>query len=408
MSKHLVCGALLLLLVACGGAAAPTTAPTATPPPTLTPTAEPTATPLPTTTPTPEPTATPTVVVAPGQPPAEGEEYDTSILVSVFPEIGEKMKDIRPVYTAYYHGEDWHAPGRDTTVDEVFKLLKMENIVAHEGYQQISPAMVVDLEPDLIIADSIEAVVKNPDLSGLHMIEDTAHIPHHIFVLREGYSFSVSDPGFRDTVAAFAAFAYPDTFPSPEESGHDQTEGHEEGGHDHGDGHSHGRRTPEPTVTPTITVEHEPPLGVNAPDCPDGPSIDEISAEYLADPAAAERKYIGHVMCFEEKTTDVIHVPSSNSPSTHVLWVEFEVPSAIGDITVTLKYYEDPTQFPDYPAEYVDWEKENYRRLVEWVERHEIGDKIPVTCTLTRFLLLGDPLSSKPLVVPQLGCVLAR
>ena len=44
------------------------------------------------------------------------------------------------------------------------------------------------------------------------MVKDTAHIPHHIFVMKEGYSFYVADPGFRDTVAAFAAFAYPDTF----------------------------------------------------------------------------------------------------------------------------------------------------------------------------------------------------
>ena len=81
------------------------------------------------------------------------------------------------MYTAYFHSEDWQAPGKNTTVDEVFKLLKMENIATHEGRQQVSPAMVVDHEPDLIIADSIEAVVKNPDLSGLHMVEDTAISP---------------------------------------------------------------------------------------------------------------------------------------------------------------------------------------------------------------------------------------
>ena len=67
------------------------------------------------------------------------------------------------------------------------------------------------------------------------MVQDTAHIPHHIFVLREGYSFNVAFPGFRDTVAAFAAFAYPDTFTF--EEGMD--DGHGEGGHEHGDGHGH-------------------------------------------------------------------------------------------------------------------------------------------------------------------------
>jgi ABC-type Fe3+-hydroxamate transport system substrate-binding protein len=170
----------------------------------------------------------------------EGDEGDPSLLDAVFPEISEKMKEIRPVYTAYFHSDDWQAPGENTTVDEVFKLLKMENIATHEGYQQISPDLIVNQEPDLIIADSVESVVENPALAGLHMVQDTAHIPHHIFVLREGYSFYVAAPGFRDTVKAFAAFAYPDTFTIGGESVDGHGDGHEEAGHDHGDDHSHG------------------------------------------------------------------------------------------------------------------------------------------------------------------------
>ncbi len=249
MSNYLAIGVVLLLSIACGSAAEPTRAPTATAPPTLTPapqptatlsptlTPAPTATPLPIPTATPEPTVTPTIAAMQESPP-EGAEGGASLLDSVFPEISEKMKEIRPVYTAYFHSEDWRAPGKNTTIDEVFKLLKMDNIATHEGHQEISPTLVVDHEPDLIIAHSIESIVENPDLAGLHMVHDTAHIPHHIFVLREGYSFYVADPGFRDTVAAFAAFAYPDTFTFEEET----ADRHGEGGHDHdhGEGHSHG------------------------------------------------------------------------------------------------------------------------------------------------------------------------
>ena len=272
MSKYLLIGILLLSSVACGASAAPTLAPTAAPLPTValtpeptaatTPPPEPTAAPLPTATLTPEPTAAAPTIEAEHEPPSEEVERATSVLDAVFPEISEKMRDIRPVYTAYFHSADWQAPGKDTTVDEVFKLLKMDNIATHDGYQEILPAMVVDHEPDLIIADSIESVIENPGLSGLHMVSDIAHIPHHIFVMKEGYSFYVADPGFRDTVKAFAAFAYPDTFSYEEEPGDDhseghaeagheegshdgdhegdhEAEGHEEGGHGHGDGHGH-------------------------------------------------------------------------------------------------------------------------------------------------------------------------
>lgn len=272
MSRYLVTGALLLLLLACGTAAAPTPPPTATPQPapTLSPRVlvEATATPLPTPTATPEPTAnptptpTPTLTPTPTAVPAteaahgeslEGNEPPSSEMASVFPEISEKMKTVRPVYTVYFHSEDWRAPGKNTTVDQVFKLLKMDNIATHDGYRKISPNLVVDLEPDLIIAESIGSVVKNPELSGLHMVTDTAHVPHHIFVMGDGYSFEIDDPGFRDTVEAFAAFAYPDTFTVKEESSEDvlahppqadaggvEEAGQEESGHDHGDGHSHG------------------------------------------------------------------------------------------------------------------------------------------------------------------------
>ena len=94
----------------------------------------------------PEPTATPTIAAV-HEIPMEKAEDDTSQLDAVFPEIREKMKNIRPVYTAYFHSDDWQAPGKNTTVNEVFKLLKMENIATHEGQQEISPAMVVDQSP---------------------------------------------------------------------------------------------------------------------------------------------------------------------------------------------------------------------------------------------------------------------
>ena len=211
MSKHLLFTAALLLAIACSGAAPATQEPTATP------------TPAPTPEPTPVPTATPA-------PPAEETQRIAVLVDPRLTAIMEKMEPVEPVWTVYFHSDDWRTPGRNTLVDDVFQLVKLENIATHEGYQEISPEMIVSLEPDIIVADSIESIVENPDLSGLHMVKETDHIPHHIFVLSDGLSFSLNNPRFLKAVEELAVFSYPDAFPEEEAGGHD---------HEAGEGHSH-------------------------------------------------------------------------------------------------------------------------------------------------------------------------
>ena len=143
------------------------------------------------------------------------------------------MESVEPVWTVYFHSDDWRTPGRNTLIDDVFELVKLENIATHDGYQEISPETVVALEPDIIVADSIESIVGNPDLSGLHMVQDPDHIPHHIFVLGEGLSFSFDNPRFMKAVEELAVFSYPEAFPDREE---EEAEGHT---HEEGETHSH-------------------------------------------------------------------------------------------------------------------------------------------------------------------------
>ena len=231
MIKRLTIVAVLLLAIACGSAATPTLEPTATAILTPTPTTEPTATTEPTPTPTPEPTATSTPTATPVPPKGESERL-TDKADPRLDAIREKMESIQPVWTVYFHSDDWQTPGENTLMNDVFVLLKLENIATHEGYQQISPETIILREPDIIIADSIESVVENPDLSGLHMVQDPEHIPDHIFVLSEGYSFSFDNHHFVDAVEEFAAFVYPQVFTQEEKS--DQGHGHEKGGkHSH-------------------------------------------------------------------------------------------------------------------------------------------------------------------------------
>ena len=127
-------------------------------------------------------------------------------------DIEHKMEEVEPTWTVYSHGFDWWTPGRNTLVNDVFELLKLENVADFEGYQQINPEIIVNKEPDIILADSVESVTENPVLSTLHMVEDPTHIEHHIFVMSEGNSFSVAGPRFIDAVEEFAAWVYPEVF----------------------------------------------------------------------------------------------------------------------------------------------------------------------------------------------------
>ena len=126
--------------------------------------------------------------------------------------IEEKMEQVEQGWTAYSHGFDWWTPGGNTLVNDVFELLKLENVAEFEGYQQINPEIIVAKEPDIIMADSIESVTENPVLSTLHMVEDPAHIADHIFVMSEGNTFNVAGPRFIDAVGEFAAWVYPKLF----------------------------------------------------------------------------------------------------------------------------------------------------------------------------------------------------
>lgn len=128
-------------------------------------------------------------------------------------DIEHKMEEVEPTWTVYSHGFEWWTPGRNTLVNDVFELLKLENVADFEGYQQINPEIIVANEPDIIMAGSVESITENPVLSTLHVVEDPEHIEDHIFVMSEGNSLSVAGPRFMDAVEEFAAWVYPDLFP---------------------------------------------------------------------------------------------------------------------------------------------------------------------------------------------------
>ena len=121
--------------------------------------------------------------------------------------IREKVAGVEPTKSIYSHGFGWWTPGRKTLINDVFELLKLENIADFEGYQQISPEAVVAANPDIIMGDP-DAVADETALAGLHGAET-----HNIFTLSPEHSFSVAGPRFIDAVEEMAAWAYPELFP---------------------------------------------------------------------------------------------------------------------------------------------------------------------------------------------------
>ena len=120
--------------------------------------------------------------------------------------IEEKIETVETAWTVYEHGFDWWTPGRNTLVNDVFELLKLQNVADFEGYQQISPEVVVAANPDIIVGDP-DAMGSEAAFAGMHSAE-----PHHVFTLSEGNSFSVAGPRFMDAVEEFAAWVYPKLF----------------------------------------------------------------------------------------------------------------------------------------------------------------------------------------------------
>ena len=98
-------------------------------------------------------------------------------------------------------------PGRGTLVHEVFDLLKLENIASDiEGYAQISPEVIVEKDPDVIISGSVEAVEGEAALSNVRAVRNGA-----IYVPSTD-ALSIAGPRFVEGIEDLARWVYPGLF----------------------------------------------------------------------------------------------------------------------------------------------------------------------------------------------------
>lgn len=98
-------------------------------------------------------------------------------------------------------------PGKGTMMQEVFDLLKLEN-VAHdiEGYAQISPEVIVERDPTVIFTSSPESFADEP------AFESVRAVRHGNLVTLGSDALSVQGPRFIEGVEEMARLVYPGVF----------------------------------------------------------------------------------------------------------------------------------------------------------------------------------------------------
>lgn len=103
-------------------------------------------------------------------------------------------------------GDLWSA-GPNTLIGEVFSLLKLQNIVHNiSGYSQISPEVIIEKDPEIIIASYGNTISAKPAFRNLRAIKND-----RIFVPKSD-ALSIAGPRYIDGIEELAIWIYPDLF----------------------------------------------------------------------------------------------------------------------------------------------------------------------------------------------------
>ncbi len=103
-------------------------------------------------------------------------------------------------------GELW-TPGPDTLIGQVFTVLKLQNI-AHDvvGYSQLSPEVIVERAPEIVIASYGDSISANPAFAELPAVKDgRVYVP-------DSDALSITGPRYVVGLEKLAKWVYPDLF----------------------------------------------------------------------------------------------------------------------------------------------------------------------------------------------------
>ena len=103
-------------------------------------------------------------------------------------------------------GELW-TPGPGTLIGQVFVVLKLQNI-AHDvvGYSQLSPEVIVERAPEIVIASYGDSISGNPAFASLPAVNDgRVYVP-------DSDAMSIPGPRYVEGLEKLAKWVYPDLF----------------------------------------------------------------------------------------------------------------------------------------------------------------------------------------------------
>ena len=106
--------------------------------------------------------------------------------------------------TVFLDEGDLWTPGPDTLVAAVFRLLKLRNI-AHDitAYSQMSPEVIVDRDPQIVVASYGDTISGNAAFEGVTAVKDgRVYVP-------ASDALSVAGPRFIEGVEDLAEWVYP-------------------------------------------------------------------------------------------------------------------------------------------------------------------------------------------------------
>jgi iron complex transport system substrate-binding protein len=103
-------------------------------------------------------------------------------------------------------GQLW-TPGSDTLMGEVFELLKLQNIAYDvSGYAQLSPEIIVERDPAVVIASYGDTISDNPAFQNLTAVKSGR------VLVPQSDALSIAGPRFIDGIEDLASWLYPDLF----------------------------------------------------------------------------------------------------------------------------------------------------------------------------------------------------